>query len=307
MTICPITYEHCEKLYSKKGLNKLSRNLEFLHPLLFSSSELRQEASRRVGKISIQGVQPKLSARLNVKKHCFELVDKKGHYILKPQIADYHQVPENEDLTMKLASMVSIDVPFHGLIYGKNSELTYFIRRFDRNLRNHKIHVEDFAQLSMKNRNTKYNSSMEQVIKTVEKFCTFPVVEKAKLFQITLFCFLTGNEDMHLKNFSMIYKEGINLLSPLYDLLNTTIVLSSTTEELALPLNGKKSKIKRQDLINYFAMEKLKLNSKVIEKILLKFQNVFASWNQLINISFLSDKNKSLYQNLISSRYNRIF
>jgi serine/threonine-protein kinase HipA len=307
MTLCPISYEPCTGLYSEKGLKLLSKNLSGLYPLPFSSVELRQEASSRAGKISIQGVQPKLSARLNVKNQCFDLVDKNGHYILKPQIFDYPHIPENEDLTMRLAASAGIEVPLHGLLYGRDNELTYFIRRFDRTLKNHKIHVEDFAQLSGKNRDTKYNSTMEQVAKIIEKFCTFPAIEKAKLFKIMLFCFLTGNEDMHLKNFSLIQHNEMTSLSPSYDLLNTSIILLSPDEELALPLNGKKSKLKKHDFIDYFAKEKLMLTDKVIDTLLSNFKTLQNKWGQWINISFLPFEKKQAYKNLLQSRYSRIF
>ena len=95
-------------------------------------------------------MQPKLSARLNVKEQQFDLCDRDGRYILNPQIAEYREVPENEDLTMRLASLAGIEVPLHGLLYGRNKELTCFIRRFDRKGRKSKIHVEDFAQLRWK-------------------------------------------------------------------------------------------------------------------------------------------------------------
>lgn len=109
MNRCPITYEPCEGLYSKNGLRRLSRQLRDLQPLSFTSQELRQEAAARASKMSIQGVQPKLSARLQVKEQRFALVDSGGQYILKPQTADYLQVPENEDLTMRLAALVGIE------------------------------------------------------------------------------------------------------------------------------------------------------------------------------------------------------
>ena len=120
MNRCPLTYEPCEGLYSPSGLKRLSRQLTGLQPLSFTSFELRQEAAARAQKVSIQGVQPKLSARLQIKKQQFILVDKNGRYILKPQIADYVQVPENEDLTMRLAALAGIEVPLHGLLHGQD-------------------------------------------------------------------------------------------------------------------------------------------------------------------------------------------
>jgi serine/threonine-protein kinase HipA len=200
MNRCPITYEDCQGgRYSLGGLKKLSPRLRSLKDFPFSAEEQVREAIFRAAKMSIQGVQPKLSVRLNVKEEIFEIVDKGGHYILKPQTVHYKEVPENEDVTMRLAKQIGIDVPLHGLLYSKDGSMTYFIRRFDRAGRNKKIPVEDFAQLSGKNRETKYDSSMEQVTSLIEKFCTFPALEKLKLFNLTLFNYLIGNEDMHLK------------------------------------------------------------------------------------------------------------
>ena len=164
--------------------------------------------------MSIQGVQPKLLGRLQVKEQRFALVDSGGQYILKPQTADYLQVPENEDLTMRLAALVGIEVPLHGLLYGQDGEKTYFIKRFDRISRKGKIHIKDIAQLVGRDRDTKYRANMEQVAKLIESYCTFPVVEKVKLLHLTLFSFLVGNEDMHLKNFSIIRNEDVISLTP---------------------------------------------------------------------------------------------
>lgn len=133
MNHCPITYEACgDSRYSKEGLKRLSRNLTHLNDLPLTAEEQVKEAAARADKMSIQGVQPKLSAVLSPKKGGFEIVDRGGRYILKPQIPGYFQVPENEDLTMRLAESIGIEVPLHGLVYSKDRSMTYFIRRFDR-------------------------------------------------------------------------------------------------------------------------------------------------------------------------------
>ncbi len=150
MKYCPITYDMIDEqeTYSQRGLHLLSPQLNHLQPLELSADEQRQEAIARVGKMSVQGVQKKLSAQLKIKKECFELVDQCGHYILKPQSDLYPQLPENEAITMSLAKIVGLDVPIHGLIYSKDNSMTYFIKRFDRAGHNKKLALEDFAQLS---------------------------------------------------------------------------------------------------------------------------------------------------------------
>jgi serine/threonine-protein kinase HipA len=257
---------------------------------------------QRASKMSIQGVQPKLSAILNIKDGLFEIVDKGGKYILKPQHHIFPELPQNEDLTMRLAASIGIGVPLHGLIYSKDNSLTYFIKRFDRKGQKDKIAVEDFAQLSGMSRDTKYNYSMGKLVKLIDDYCTFPSIEKAKLFNLVLFNFLVGNEDMHLKNYSIIISNGKVELSPAYDLLNSTIVLKGDTEEIALSLKGKKSNLNRNILIDYFGRERCNLTDKIIERFLEKIQKEIPAWFNLIDISFLSGEMKEKYKNLLYKR-----
>lgn len=304
---CPLTYEPCTPgAYSRAGLRRLSPRLHTLHPLAFTTASLRREAVARAAKMSIQGVQPKVSAVLKVKAGRFDLIDRGGRYILKPQIVEYPEVPENEDVTMRMAALAGIEVPLHGLLYTKDGDLCYFIKRFDRAGRSKKRPVEDFAQLTGRNRETKYDASMEQVAGIINQFCTFPAVERVKLFRRTLFAFLTGNEDMHLKNFSLITREDIVSLSPAYDLLNTTIALPNPTEELALPLRGKKSKLKRGDLIDYYGRERLKLTPKAIDRVLSDLESILPHWFDLLNRSFLSFLKRATYRDVLQLRTDRL-
>ncbi len=304
---CPLTYEPCApEPYSRAGLRRLSPRLQTLHPLAFTTASLRREAIARAAKMSIQGVQPKVSAVLKVKAGCFDLIDRGGRYILKPQIVEYPEVPENEDVTMRMAALTGIEVPLHGLLYTKDGDLCYFIKRFDRAGRSKKLPVEDFAQLTGRNRETKYDASMEQVAAIIDQFCTFPAVERVNLFRRTLFAFLTGNEDMHLKNFSLITREDIVSLSPAYDLLNTTIALVEPTEELALPLRGKKSKLKRGDLVDYYGRERLKLTSKAIGHVLSDLASILPRWFDLLDRSFLSPVMRAAYRDVLQLRADRL-
>lgn len=308
MKRCPITYEiiDSDDYYSQSGLKLLSPQLKTLYFLEFSAAEQRQEALARVGKMSIQGLQPKLSAILKTKAAHFEIVDRNGLYILKPQHEYYPELPENEAITMTLAKTIGIEVPLHGLIYSKDNSMTYFIKRFDRTGRHEKLATEDFAQLAELTRDTKYNSSMEKVIKIIASFCSFPVIEATRLFKLTLFNFLTGNEDMHLKNFSLITRNNKITLSPAYDLLNTTIAQSNTKEEIALPINGKKSNLKKKDFFVYLAQEQLKLNNNTINQITQEIKEILPTWKNLISISFLSKSMQEKYLGLLEERCARL-
>jgi serine/threonine-protein kinase HipA len=273
----------------------------------YNKGDQLKEAMARATKMSIQGVQPKLSARLNVSAGIFEIADQGGTFIIKPQNDLYEELPENEDLTMRLAALAGIEIPLHGMIYSKDGSRSYFIKRFDRLPKKKRVAVEDFAQLTGQTRETKYSSSMEKVAGVLDQFCTFPLIEKQKLFRLTIFNFLCGNEDMHLKNFSLIRRNGKVEISPSYDLLNTTIAMSNPQEEFALTLAGRKSKITKENLIDYFGSERLGLTSIIIEKTLQEIENQKLKWYKQIQISFLSEEMKKKYVELMSLRWARIF
>lgn len=306
MNRCPITYEICgTEKYSEKGLRLIAPKLTALNNLPFTAAEQRQEAANRANKLSIQGVQPKLSAVISVVNQQFEIVDQFGNYIIKPQNDIFPELPENEDVTMKMAKVYGLEVPFHGLVYSKDGSLSYFIKRFDRYSKGKKYATEDFAQLSGNSRDTKYDYTMEKLVKAIDDYCTFPAIAKADFFKRILFCFITGNEDMHLKNFSVITKAGKTTLAPVYDFLNSSISIKNPQEELALSLKGKKSNFKAADLIDYYAKERLGLNDKTIDIILLDMNKSVSKWTELIEISFLSDVMKEKYLRLMENRIKR--
>jgi serine/threonine-protein kinase HipA len=308
MNRCPITYELCgEQKYSAQGLKLLSPKLKDLLDFPYNKGDQLKEAMARATKMSIQGVQPKLSVRLNVSAGIFEIADQGGTFIIKPQNDLYEELPENEDLTMRLAALAGIEIPLHGMIYSKDGSRSYFIKRFDRLPKKKRVAVEDFAQLTGQTRETKYSSSMEKVAGVLDQFCTFPLIEKQKLFRLTIFNFLCGNEDMHLKNFSLIRRNGKVEISPSYDLLNTTITMPNPQEEFALTLAGRKSKITKENLIDYFGSERLGLTSIIIEKTLQEIENQKLKWYKQIQISFLSEEMKKKYVELMSLRWARIF
>jgi len=306
MNRCPISYEACDGKYANPGLRSLSPHLEQLDDLAYDAAEQRHEAAMRSAWMSIQGVQPKLSAVLNVKAHCFDVVDIHGKFILKPQHHIFPQLPENEDLTMRMARLAGIEVPLHGMVYSKDGSLTYFIKRFDRHGRNKKLAVEDFAQIAGLTRDTKYNYSTEKLIELVDNYSTFPVLEKAKLFRRILFNYLVGNEDMHMKNYSLIRRDQKIELAPAYDFLSTTLVLKGNIEETALPIKGKQSNFSSTVLIDYLGKERMNLNERSISNILDDLSSAQKKWNEMISISFLSSEFKEHYTELLTKRSKQL-
>jgi len=313
MPVCPITLKHFEAreeetaLYSREGLRRLHPRLITLTPLAFTVDEQVQEAAARAGKMSIQGVQPKLSAVLKPAGNRFEVVDSGGRFILKPCPPEWREVPANESLTMTLAAISGIETPDHGLVAAIDGTWTYWIRRFDREGRNRRLPLEDFAQLQDLTRDTKYDSSMERVVGTVDRHCTFPAVERQKLALRVLFSFLVGNEDMHLKNFSLLRRDGNIELSPAYDLLATTLVIRDALDEMALPIRGKKSRLTRDDLVGYFCGERCRLPDRILNGILGDLEKSVQAWPGVIRRSFLSEPLRGRYLALLAERRARLF
>jgi serine/threonine-protein kinase HipA len=309
MNRCRITLEEIPEgiRYSRAGLKSLDARLMNILPLPYTLAQQLEEAAARADKMSVQGVQPKLSAVLRVKENHFEVVDRGGRFILKSCPPQWPEVPTNEALTMTLAEHSGIEVPVHGLVEATDGSMVYFIRRFDRVGQGERLPLEDGAQLLGHTRDTKYDSSMEQVIGMIERFCTFPVIEKRKLMQRVWFCFLTGNEDMHLKNWSLLSRSGRIALSPAYDLLNTSIILKNPQEETALPIRGRKRNLNRRDLLDYLAVERCGLPPDLmrgdLEKLLLQAE---AQWPTWIQHSFLSEPKRQAYLHLVRERVARL-
>ena len=305
MNRCPITYEECENHYSERGLKILSRSLIQLKDFPYGQAQQLELAIQYSDKLSFSGVQPKLNAKLSLREENFEVVRSGGTFILKLPHAMYKELPQNEDLTMRMAALAKIEVPLHGMIYAVDRSLVYFVKRFDRKGKK-KIAIEDFGQLAGLSNEEKYEFSMERLIPIIDKFCSIKLLDKARLFRLTLFNFLVGNEDMHVKNFSMIREEDIVRLSPAYDLVNSTIVMNSK-EEIGLPLRGKKGNFKRDDFLQYYGKEKLGLPNSLISEILTDFQSSIPAWKELITNSFLSPEKIKAYLRLVEERIPRLF
>ena len=278
--------------------------------LPYTESMMKELATEIVkSQLTIPGVQPKLSLHLipsankNEPKK-FTIVGLWGGYILKPPSLYYPQLPEVEDLTMHLAGIAKIRVVPHSLIRLQSGKLAYITKRIDRNKKN-KLHMEDMCQLTERLTEEKYHGSYEQVAKAIMKYSTNPGLDVVNFFEIVLFSFLTGNADMHLKNFSLINQPNIGyVLSPAYDMLATALVNPNDDEDFALTLNGKKKKIKFNDF--KVAFTTLKLEIKQQENIFNKMRTIIPKWMDFIELSFLSNDFKESYKKLITSRFNRL-
>ena len=257
--------------------------------------------------VTVPGVQPKLSLGWikstlkdghNGRLTIMDALE--GLYILKPQNTQYEQMPENEHLSIKLAELFKIEVVPSNMIRLASGELCYITKRIDRKKNNSKIHMIDFLQIL--ELEDKYLGTMEILGKTIGEISVNTLMDKLRFFELTLFNFIIGNNDMHLKNFSMWLSDIGWVLSPAYDLLNVKIILPKDMDETALLFGGKKKNFNKE-YFNRFG-EILKLNEKQINSVYKKLDMWLPKAMQLIDISFLNDNNKIQYKNLITQRVN---
>jgi len=278
--------------------------------LPYSEADLEPLAREVIAhQTAVPGVQAKLSLHITGNNKAgterrFTIVGLWGGYILKPPTAQYPQLPEVEDLTMHLAQLAKIKTTPHSLIRMSSGNLAYITKRMDRT-RKGKLAMEDMCQLTERLTEDKYHGSYEQIAKTILKYSATPGLDVVNFFELVLFSFLTGNADMHLKNFSLLEQPGLGMtFSPAYDLVNTALVNPLDNEVLALTLNGKKRKIKRPDF--EAAMNASKLEEKQQQNIFNKMTKALPKWMEQIDISFLSDAFKMQYKAIVNERANQV-
>ena len=278
-------------------------------PTLSLGTEDLKEMARRliIRSVAVTGVQPKLSLdleKVDARTSRLTVVGLWGSYILKPPTDHFESLPENEDLTMKLAALCGIKTAEHTLIRLQSGNLAYLTKRFDRQ-KDKKIHVEDLCQLTETLTEHKYRGSIEKVGKTIRSYATNKGLDALALFELVVFCFITGNADMHLKNFSLIrFDDGEVALSPAYDLVSTKLAMPEDLEESALTINGKKNRLKRADFDELAT--NLGIPIKSSERVYAKFAKKQKAMIDLIQVSFLSDAMKEEYVKLLNERIDRI-
>jgi serine/threonine-protein kinase HipA len=297
MNYCWFCYKDCEDAKYHPACAKKFFGTPEVPMLQLDDALIESLANQTVNqRIAVTGVQPKLSLTMLKEKgnNRLTIVGLWGEFILKPQHQGYHMMPETEDLTMHLAELFKIPVCKHTLLEASNGSIVYIARRFDR-VNGKKIHIEDLCQLSEFLTENKYKSSYEKAGKLIAKHC-YKGLDVLSYFELVLFSYLCGNNDMHLKNFSLMHQpEGI-VLSPAYDLLNVNLLNPKDKEELALTLNGKKAKLKLSDF------KALADNLNINEKVYNNSFKLFSSKNEqaidLIDRSFLNEKMKREYKEI---------
>lgn len=265
---------------------------------------------------SITGVQPKLSLDINRggrnEPDKLTIVGLWGNFILKPQSHIYDSLPELEDLTMKMAEAAGIATARHGLILMGDGEMAYITRRMDRGDNGKKYSMLDMCQLTNRLTEHKYRGAYLQLANTIKRYSASPILDVQRFWTIVIFSWITGNSDMHCKNFSLIETEGVGYtLSPAYDLLAVLLTGINDNDELAMPLVGAgtdneevNSGFDRNSFIS--AMEASGIEGKIAENIINKLIRCHGKWCDIISSSFVSAELMERYKSLIEERIGRL-
>lgn len=309
-------------LYCGKPLNESKDNMEnqwhskccynFFGTTVFPEINITKEqlealATETVSKgYTVAGVQKKLSLHLSKEReHRLTLVGYPAGFILKPQTDEYKNLPEMENLVMKMAELTGIKTVPNALVK-LNNQYAYITKRIDRLTTAKKVDLfamEDFCQLSGRMTEDKYKSSYEQCIKVIKEFSSRSGLDISDFYYRLLFCFITGNSDMHLKNFSLIEKTPGSReyeLSAAYDLLPVNIALPEDKEQFALTMKGKKSNLKKKDFIDFAKASGI--NEKVAEKMMQKILTFKEKYLALVKDSYLPEELQKKFAELIEER-----
>ncbi|MCK5741004.1 MAG: HipA domain-containing protein [Chlorobi bacterium] len=306
---CLYCFEQTTNTNLHEGCSKKFYGTTVPPVLDFTAADMYDLATKVIGeRVTVPGVQTKISMGVNKadkKQSRFTIIGLWGEYILKPPCAEYPFMPENESLTMKLAEYFGIQTVPNSLVRLKSGELAYITRRIDR-VGKSKLPMEDMAQLTGRLTEQKYRGSLEQVGKAIAKYSSNPGFDLLNFFELNLFSFLTGNADMHLKNFSIIHKNNMYSLAPAYDLLSTRLLIpeDKDNEESALSMNGKKRKFNRPDFLQFSTT--LGIAPKALENTLSAFSNKIKNAERLISNSFLESESQDMYLELMIERAKRI-
>ena len=271
------------------------------------SDQLQGLAKKTVyQRVTVPGVQSKLSLEVEKKARGtskLTIVGLWGRFILKPPSEKWPELPENEHCTMRMAEVAGIETVPCGLIHLASGERAYITKRIDRGDDGRKFAMEDMCQLAGRLTEDKYKGSHEQIAKIIREFSENPFYDLTRYFDLVLFSYLTGNVDMHLKNFSLLRDPLTGWkLAPAYDLLSTRLVIPAEKdpEELALTLSGKKSNFKGDSFMHFG--QSIGLDNKQVTKLI---DNIVAKRDEFIatiDNSFLSNEKKELYKAILTER-----
>lgn len=297
-TSCVVCLEPATAPWHPKCSTRLfgSRALPRLDPAL---AERHTAALSQIGVVAVPGVQAKLQLQRELGLLVLARSAAAPSFVLKPEAGPFPELPANEHTTMRLASLLDLEIPECALLTLRDGTYAYVVERFDRPREGGKLAQEDFCQLAGKPSSEKYDGSAERCVKLVKRFASEPLVEVLRLFRRLVFAWWSGNGDMHLKNFALLTgADGRHRLAPAYDQLCTRLVIPN--DQLALPVRGKKDNLDRRDWLAFATDAGLPIRAAAPVLDLLSARTPAAL--ALVDRSFLSPPMKTAYAELLRRR-----
>ncbi|MCD4824914.1 MAG: HipA domain-containing protein [Phycisphaerae bacterium] len=270
--------------------------------IAMSLADVSQQAQKLAGRLSISGIQPKLSVALRDEK--LLPVETSGQYILKPQTQTFSELPQNEYVCMQMGRLFGVKTAENILLELADDSPAYLVKRFDRRKhgkRIEKIPCEDMNQILG---GDKYTGSHEQIARAIDRFCTFAPLERQRLFELTLFNFVIGNGDAHKKNFSLLTDGKTVALSPAYDLVSSRLVIPDESDELALSLNGRQNRLTRRDFLAF--AEYLQMPAGFAKRRIAQLLNLQSEFHRQIDQSALSGELRLRFAEILVKRTGRL-
>ncbi|MBK6947163.1 MAG: hypothetical protein IPH16_02940 [Haliscomenobacter sp.] len=298
MSQCPITYETCSpEKYSAKGLKKLNRTLSHLEP--FDPGSLTGAAA--LPALPQSWPVPIGYGAINPKLQRMEAKASKGAFLLFPPSRQHSQIPENLDLCLRLARVVGMEVPFHGMLHNIDGTLTCFVAvpKTLSDWSNASSRQEEAASLSAK-------TSVESLAHWIHSECTFPRIEKSKLFLRLLFSWLIGFEAQALRDFNLQTDGPKTELAPPLVLFNSLLLFGATGKEIGLSLHNRQQQFDRSDLVTYLGREALDLPQEAVDYTLAQIKKSYGPWRQIVQESFFSEELKEQFLDVIVARFSRL-
>ena len=268
----------------------------------FAMADLPEKVTSAEDHMSISGVQAKVLVRLNKETSDIEIAPSGSTHILKPEPNEYPGLPQLETACMSMASVLGMPVPPHGLFPMSDGHLCYVVKRFDRTDDGGKIQKETMFQLL--EATDKYSGSLESVGKTIRAHVENVGLDTIDFFERVLFCFLTGNGDMHLKNWALLITDKEVSLSPCYDFVSSKVYFANE-EDSALMMNAKKNKLKRSDF-EAFA-NSLRIDPKAAANVFEKMKGAQEKMREMCIDSELNPSMRKKFEDAMTSRFKRLY
>ena len=189
---------------------------------------------------ALPGVVTKFSAVQDGRRYVVKRHGAAGSFILKLPSTRHPDLVANEAAGYQLCAALGLDCAEAQVISRADADLPeqlpfdeiLAVRRFDRSPDGHRIHIEEFAQVLQVEPKRKYGRGVmvdyPDMLRVLDRLSSRPAQDVQEFVKRFVAFVLMGNVDAHLKNWALVYPDGITpRLAPLYDPVCVTALFES--------------------------------------------------------------------------------